>query len=136
VYGAESKRLFCYLFFCVTGKNEKSLVVWGECCIFAHLNVKDMMNTKNFLMMMTMVASGMANAQTMGIKLENMDKSAMPGTDFYQYACGGWMEKKYERAAAGPETVGQYRQAPAFPRAPGRPGRPDRRNTGHAGGVH
>ncbi len=44
-------------------------------------------------MMMTMVASGMANAQTMGIKLENMDKSAKPGTDFYQYACGGWMEK-------------------------------------------
>ena len=50
------------------------------------------MNTKNFLMMMTMVASGMANAQTMGIKLENMDTAAKPGTDFYQYACGGWMK--------------------------------------------
>ena len=44
-------------------------------------------------MIMTMVASTMANAQTMGIKLENMDTSAKPGTDFYQYACGGWIAK-------------------------------------------
>lgn len=42
-------------------------------------------------MMMTMAASTMANAQTMGIKLENMDTTAKPGTDFYQYACGGWI---------------------------------------------
>ena len=33
----------------------------------------------------------MVNAQTMGIKLENMDTTAKPGTDFYQYACGGWI---------------------------------------------
>ncbi len=26
-----------------------------------------------------------------GIKLENMDTTAMRGADFYQYACGGWM---------------------------------------------
>ena len=44
-------------------------------------------------MIMTMAASSMmGNAQTMGIKLENMDMSAQPGTDFYQYACGGWMK--------------------------------------------
>ena len=36
--------------------------------------------------------SMMGNAQTMGIKLENMDTAAKPGTDFYQYACGGWMK--------------------------------------------
>ena len=42
-------------------------------------------------MMMTMAASTMVNAQTMGIKLENMDTTAKPGTDFYQYACGGWI---------------------------------------------
>lgn len=31
-------------------------------------------------------------AQTIGIKLENMDLSVEPGTDFYRYACGGWMK--------------------------------------------
>ena len=35
----------------------------------------------------------MGNAQTMGIKLENMDRTVQPGTDFYQYACGEWMRK-------------------------------------------
>ncbi len=28
---------------------------------------------------------------TSGIKLENLDTTAVRGTDFYQYACGGWM---------------------------------------------
>lgn len=42
-------------------------------------------------MTMTMAASTMANAQTMGIRQENMDMTAKPGTDFYQYACGGWI---------------------------------------------
>ena len=28
-----------------------------------------------------------------GIRLENMDASAQRGSDFYQYACGGWMKK-------------------------------------------
>ena len=50
------------------------------------------MKTKSILMMMAMATSMMANAQTMGIKLENMDPTAKPGTDFYQYACGGWMK--------------------------------------------
>lgn len=49
------------------------------------------MELKNFLMTMTMAASTMANAQTMGIRQENMDMTAKPGTDFYQYACGGWI---------------------------------------------
>lgn len=31
-------------------------------------------------------------AQTIGFKLENMDQSVEPGTDFYRYACGGWMK--------------------------------------------
>ena len=49
------------------------------------------MELKNFLMTMTMAASTMANAQTMGIRQENMDMTAKPGPDFYQYACGGWI---------------------------------------------
>lgn len=27
-----------------------------------------------------------------GIKLENLDTTAVPGNDFFQYACGGWMK--------------------------------------------
>ena len=30
--------------------------------------------------------------QGIGIKLENMNDSVAPGTDFYQYACGGWIK--------------------------------------------
>jgi putative endopeptidase len=29
---------------------------------------------------------------TAGIKVANLDTTALPGTDFYQYACGGWMK--------------------------------------------
>lgn len=33
------------------------------------------------------------NAQlTPGVDFNNLDKSAQPGTSFYQYACGGWMK--------------------------------------------
>lgn len=27
-----------------------------------------------------------------GIRLENLDTTTNPGTNFYQYACGGWMK--------------------------------------------
>ena len=51
------------------------------------------MKAKKILLMMTMAASLTAcNQQTTGLKLENMDTSVKPGTDFYQYACGGWIK--------------------------------------------
>ena len=31
--------------------------------------------------------------QTTGISLDNLDTTAVPQNDFYQFACGGWMEK-------------------------------------------
>ena len=50
------------------------------------------MKAKHIIPMIAMAMSASAAAQTMGIKLENMDPTAKPGTDFYQYACGGWMK--------------------------------------------
>jgi putative endopeptidase len=35
---------------------------------------------------------GQQAALTTGIDLNNLDTTAVPGTDFYQYACGGWMK--------------------------------------------
>lgn len=40
-----------------------------------------------------MPLTGMAQQQLgAGIKAENMNTAVAPGTDFYQYACGGWMK--------------------------------------------
>lgn len=50
------------------------------------------MKTKNLLLMMAITTSMTVGAQTMGIKQENMDLAVQPGTDFYRYACGGWMK--------------------------------------------
>ena len=51
------------------------------------------MKAKKILLMMTMAASLTAcNQQTTGLKLENMDTAVKHGTDFYQYACGGWIK--------------------------------------------
>ena len=36
-------------------------------------------------------AAEQANEQTTGIHLENLDRTAVPQNDFYQFACGGWM---------------------------------------------
>lgn len=62
------------------------------------------MKTKTLLMVMALSSAAIFEsctdkesgidkfAQTTGIKLENMDQSVKPGTDFYRYACGEWMK--------------------------------------------
>lgn len=53
------------------------------------------MKIKSFMSVMTLAVTFAAcnnNNASMGIKLENMNDSVAPGTDFYQYACGGWIK--------------------------------------------
>ncbi len=46
------------------------------------------------LALTTLAGCNMKKEATMtsGIQLENLDTTAIPGVDFYQYACGGWMK--------------------------------------------
>lgn len=44
------------------------------------------------LAMMTLAGCNGKPAMTSGLNLANMDTTAAPGTDFYQYACGGWIK--------------------------------------------
>ncbi|OKZ20464.1 MAG: peptidase M13 [Bacteroides sp. 43_108] len=52
------------------------------------------MKIKHFIPFFAMALMGCAGSpeQGIGIKMENMDTSVAPGTDFYQYACGGWIK--------------------------------------------
>ena len=43
-------------------------------------------------MMTTGCNSSKQQTLTSGIDLANLDTLALPGADFYQYACGGWMK--------------------------------------------
>ncbi len=54
------------------------------------------MKLKNTLPIMALAifasCGGQQSALTSGIDLNNLDTTALPGTDFYDYACGGWMK--------------------------------------------
>jgi putative endopeptidase len=48
---------------------------------------------KIIIMAIALSAFACTRTQTSGIDPSNLDSTANPGTDFYQYACGGWMQK-------------------------------------------
>lgn len=52
------------------------------------------MKTRQLIITFAMTATilGCRNQLGIGIKTENMNDSVAPGTDFYQYACGGWIK--------------------------------------------
>mgnify|MGYP000407698086 FL=1 len=57
------------------------------------------MRTKHYLPIVTLALTTLAGCNmkkeatmTSGIDLANLDTTALPGVDFYQYACGGWVK--------------------------------------------
>lgn len=44
-------------------------------------------------LLISLMTTSCTKPLTSGIDLTNLDTTAVAGTDFYQYACGGWMEK-------------------------------------------
>lgn len=57
------------------------------------------MRTKHYLPIVTLALTTLAGCNmkkeatmTSGLDLANLDTTALPGVDFYQYACGGWMK--------------------------------------------
>ncbi len=50
--------------------------------------------TKHYFFIIALITMTMVSCNkplTTGIKTENLDSTAIPQNDFYQYACGGWM---------------------------------------------
>ena len=51
-----------------------------------------MKKTMLAIMLMAGASLGTFAQQSTGIDLKNLNQTVSPGTDFYQYACGGWMK--------------------------------------------
>ena len=56
------------------------------------MNLKAYFPVAALCLLATACNGGKQAALTTGIDLANLDTTALPGTDFYQYACGGWMK--------------------------------------------
>ena len=58
-----------------------------------YMNVKNYLSVAALCLMMGACNSGKQTVtRTMGIDLANLDTTNLPGTDFYRYACGGWIK--------------------------------------------
>ena len=55
------------------------------------MNMKHYLSVAAVCLLMAACNTG-KTTQTIGLDLANLDTTALPGTDFYQYACGGWMK--------------------------------------------
>ena len=55
------------------------------------MNMKHYLPVAALCLLMAACNTG-KTTQTIGLDLANLDTTALPGTDFYQYACGGWMK--------------------------------------------
>lgn len=60
--------------------------------MFKQLKIKLLFPVLGLGGLMLMTPSCNNNKLSSGIDLKNLDTTAVPGTDFYQYACGGWMK--------------------------------------------
>lgn len=49
---------------------------------------------KSIILSMALMSALMVSAGSLdkGVDRNNLDLTTAPGTDFYQYACGGWMK--------------------------------------------